>query len=159
MTRTLLLLSMITLAVGSVTAQTGDKAEIERLRAELARLKAENALPKIRPEDIEKLVSEADALYEQGKYREAKAKMLRAYAAFERLPVKDKATRVGYLRVLCNISDQLQENDKTIEYATEVSIHAGDDDDRALPTTSSAWPTTTRATTTRPSGTTKSPWR
>tara|TARA_B100001123_G_scaffold393223_1_gene473057 strand:+ start:137 stop:1162 length:1026 start_codon:yes stop_codon:yes gene_type:complete len=83
-------------------------------------------------EQIEELVSEAAALYDEGKYREAKAKMLQAYADFERLPTKDKATRVRYLRWLCKISDALQENDQAITYATEVAIHAVDDDDRAF---------------------------
>ncbi|MDE0575910.1 MAG: hypothetical protein OSB39_03100, partial [Opitutales bacterium] len=71
MKRFLLLLSMIALAVGSATGQTRNQ-QIERLRAELARLKAENALLKIRPEDIEKFHEEAVDLYKRGKYREAK---------------------------------------------------------------------------------------
>jgi hypothetical protein len=83
-------------------------------------------------EDINRLYQEAGDFYGKGKYREAKANMTRAYAAFERLEVKDKAKRVSYLRLLCNISDQLQENDKTIEYATEVAIHANDSATRTL---------------------------
>jgi tetratricopeptide (TPR) repeat protein len=83
-------------------------------------------------EQIEEFVSEAEALYDEGKYREAKAKMVQAYADFERLPTKDKATRVRYLRYLSNISNALQENDQTIAYATEVAIHAVNDDDRAF---------------------------
>ena len=83
-------------------------------------------------EGIDRLHQEALDFYDKGKYREAKASMTRAYAAFERLEVKDKAKRVGYLRFLANISFQLQENDKTIEYATEVSVHALTDDDRGF---------------------------
>jgi tetratricopeptide (TPR) repeat protein len=83
-------------------------------------------------EDINRLHEEAADLYVKGKYREAKASMTRGYAAFERLEVKDKAKRVEYLRVLSNISNKLQENDKTIEYATEVAIHALTDDDRSF---------------------------
>jgi len=83
-------------------------------------------------EDINRLHEEAADLYVKGKYREAKASMTRGYAAFERLEVKDKAKRVEYLRVLSNISNKLQENDKTIEYATEVAIHALTDDDRGF---------------------------
>ena len=83
-------------------------------------------------EDIDRLEKEALDFYGKGKYREAKASMTRAYAAFERLEVKDKAKRVSYLRRLSNISDALQENDKTIEYATEVAIHALTDDDRGF---------------------------
>jgi tetratricopeptide (TPR) repeat protein len=85
-------------------------------------------------EDINRLHEEAADLYVKGKYREAKASMTRGYAAFERLEVKDKAKRVEYLRVLSNISNKLQENDKTIEYATEVAIHALTDDDRGFAT-------------------------
>jgi len=58
--------------------------------------------------------------------------MVRVYAAFERLPVKDGAARVRYLRILCNISYELQELDKAIEYAFELSIHAVDATDRAF---------------------------
>ena len=93
--------------------------------------------------------------YDKGKYREAKASMTRVYAAFERLEVKDKTKRVNYLRFLANISYELQENDKTIEYATEVAIHALTDDDRGLHTDCSVQPTATRANTTRLSGTTR----
>jgi tetratricopeptide (TPR) repeat protein len=78
------------------------------------------------------LFQEATDLNAKGKYREAKDFMLRAYSAFERLEVKDKAKRVDYLRGLCNISHALQENDKAIEYATEVAIHALTDDDRGF---------------------------
>jgi tetratricopeptide (TPR) repeat protein len=81
---------------------------------------------------VDTLCQEAVDFYDKGKYHEAKASMTRAYAAFERLEVKDKAKRVGYLRVLSNISDKLQENDKTIEYATEVANHALTDDDRTF---------------------------
>jgi tetratricopeptide (TPR) repeat protein len=83
-------------------------------------------------EDIDRLHQEAEDFYDKGKYREAKASMTRAYAAFERLDLKDKAKCVEYLRALCNISIELQENDKTIEYATEVAIHALTDDDRGF---------------------------
>jgi hypothetical protein len=85
-----------------------------------------------RPENIDRLYQEAGDFYRKGKYREAKASMTRAYAAFERLEVKDKAKKVEYLRRLSVISLQLQENDKTIEYATEVSIHALTDGDRGF---------------------------
>ena len=83
-------------------------------------------------EDIDPLYQEAADLCLKGKYREAKASLTRAYAAFERLEVKDKAERVLFLRLLCNISIELQENDKTIEYATEVATHALTDDDRGF---------------------------
>ena len=83
-------------------------------------------------EDIDRLAQEAADFYVKGKYREARASMTRAYAAFERLEVKDKTKRVEYLRVLANISNALQENDKTIEYATEVAIHALTDNDRGF---------------------------
>jgi tetratricopeptide (TPR) repeat protein len=102
---------------------------IDLLKVATARLKAELA---IRPDDIDRLAQEAVDFYGKGKYREAKASMTRAYAAFERLEVKDKAKRVNYLRLLSNISDALQENDKTIEYATQVAIHALTDDDRGF---------------------------
>jgi tetratricopeptide (TPR) repeat protein len=78
---------------------------------------------------MEQLYKEAFALHEKGKYREAKVKMQRAYVAFRRLPVKENATRIRYLRTLCNISAGLQENDKAIEYAKEIAIHAMTDDD------------------------------
>jgi len=58
--------------------------------------------------------------------------MTRAYAAFERLEVKDKVKHVRFLRRLSNVSIQLQENDKTIEYATEVAVHALTDNDRGF---------------------------
>ena len=61
------------------------------------------------PEEIESLYKEADALYKQGKYREAKAKMLQSYAAFGLLKDQDEEIRVRYLRLLCLISWQLQE--------------------------------------------------
>ena len=115
-------------SVGTLSAQTRDQ-EIERLKAENARLKA---LLATRPEDVETLLKEAGALYDQGKYREAKAKATQAYAAFERLPVKDNATRVRYLRLLGILSNYLRENDKTIEYATEVAIYAASDSDRGF---------------------------
>jgi tetratricopeptide (TPR) repeat protein len=82
--------------------------------------------------DIDPLYQEAADLCLKGKYREAKASLTRAYAAFERLEVKDKAERVLFLRLLCNISIELQENDKTIEYATAVAIHALTNDDRGF---------------------------
>ena len=96
-------------SVGTVSAQNRDREEIERLKAEIARLKGNSAA---RPEDIEKLYDEAGALYQQGKYRAAKAKATQGYAAFERLAVKATAPRVRYLRLLCVISDNMQENDQ-----------------------------------------------
>jgi tetratricopeptide (TPR) repeat protein len=122
------LLSLGFLAV-SANAQNANATELEKLKVATARLKAELAT---RPEGIDRLYQEAGDFFRKGKYREAKASMTRAYAAFERLEVKDKAKRVSYLRFLCNISFQLQENDKTIEYATEVAIHALTYDDRGF---------------------------
>jgi predicted nuclease with TOPRIM domain len=113
----------------SANAQNADVNEVEKLKAEIARLKAELAT---RPEDIDRLREEAGDFYGKGKYRKAKASMTRAYAAFERLEVKDKTKRVSYLQYLSNISNKLEENDKTIEYATEVAIHALTDDDRGF---------------------------
>jgi tetratricopeptide (TPR) repeat protein len=81
---------------------------------------------------VDTLYQEAEAFYDKGKYREAKASMTPVYAAFERLEVKDKAKGVSYLRLLSDISNVLQENDKAIEYATEVAIHALTDDDRSF---------------------------
>ena len=83
-------------------------------------------------EDIDRLEKEAREFYDKGKYREAKAIMTSAYAAFERLEVKEKAKRVSYLRLLCNISNALQESEKAIDYATEVAILALTDDDRGF---------------------------
>jgi tetratricopeptide (TPR) repeat protein len=127
------LLALLSLGflVVSANAQNANATEVEKLKAEIARLKAELAT---RPEDIDRLREEAGDFFRKGKYREAKASMTRAYAAFERLEVKDKAKRVGHLRFLANISNKLQENDKTIEYATEVAIHALTDDDRGFAT-------------------------
>ena len=48
------------------------------------------------------------------------------------MEVKDKAKHIGFLRRLSNVSIQLQENDKTIEYATEVAVHALTDNDRGF---------------------------
>ena len=75
------------------------------------------------PNPAEKLYEEAVALYEKGKFLEAKVMATQAYSAFERLPVKDKATRVKYLTTLCEMSDALQENDNTIAYANELLIY------------------------------------
>ena len=74
------------------------------------------------------MYDEAEALYEEGKYREAKEKMILAYAD---LGSSDK-DRVQYLRLLANISLQLQENDKTIEYGADILAHASNDDDRGF---------------------------
>ena len=84
--------------------------------------------------EVKELYDQAGALFEEGKYHEAKAKAIRAYAAFEKLERKDTVslTRVHHLRRLCVISDELQENDKTIEYAIEVMSHARNDADRGF---------------------------
>jgi tetratricopeptide (TPR) repeat protein len=82
-------------------------------------------------EEIKRLCDEAGALEDKGKYTEAKVKILQAYKAFEILHEKDKKIRVQILIGLCNISKGLQENDKTIEYANEIAIHATRDADRA----------------------------
>ena len=55
-------------------------------------------------DEIEKLHDEATALYEAGKYREARNKMVRAYASFGLLKEKDPDARVRYLRLLCDIA-------------------------------------------------------
>ena len=74
------------------------------------------------------LYDEANALYKAGKYREAKEKMILAYAD---VGSSDK-DRVLHLRSLSGISLGLQENDKAIEYANEILAHAGNDDDRGV---------------------------
>ena len=108
--------------------------EIEAKELELA-VKVQEApvvAESLTADEIEKLASEAGTLYEAGKYREARNKMVRAYASFGLLKEQDAATHVRYLRVLSNIWYLLQENDQTIQYATEVAIHAVDDDDRGF---------------------------
>lgn len=85
-----------------------------------------------RQKDLERIYHETEELFEKGKYREAKEKMTSIYSDFERLPVKDHATRIRYLRFLCDISLQMEENYNAIEYATELISHAITDDDRGF---------------------------
>ena len=112
------LLSLGFLAV-SAYAQNADASELEKLLGELP-----GPVTILPPKDFDRLYQEARDFLKKGKYHEAKASMTRAYEAFERLEVKNKAKHIGFLRRLSNVSIQLQENDKTIEYATEVAVHA-----------------------------------
>ena len=120
----------------SIDQEKVEKAteEIEAKERELA-VKVQEApvvAERLTADEIEKLYDEADALHKAGRHLGAKPKMVRAYASFGLLKEQDATTRVRYLRLLCSISNQLQENEQTITYATEVSIHAVDDDDRAF---------------------------
>ena len=99
------------------------KKEIERRERELA---------SVAPGDIEKLYAEATDLFEEGEYREAKYRMNRAYGAFEYLGEKNNLKRVLYLRLLAKLSNSLKENQKTIEYATDVAVFATEDEDKSF---------------------------
>ena len=126
------------------------KKEIERRERELA---------SVSPGDIEKLYAEAIDLFEEGEYREAKYRMNRAYGAFEYLDGKDNVKRVLYLRLLAKLSNSLEENQKTIKYATDVAVFATEDEDKSFAYNLLAGHTRTRASTPRRSGITRRPCR
>ena len=73
-------------------------------------------------------LEEAWTLYDQGNYEEAKSLAREAYEgslALEGEPLAPE-DRVLYLRTLCNISHELQENQEVIDLATEVLAYATD---------------------------------
>ena len=84
------------------------------------------------PRSVDTLYQVARDCYGKGKYREAEYSMTRAYANFERLEIKDKAKRLSCLRFLSLIYLRLQEDEKMMQYAFEIAIHALTDDDRAF---------------------------
>ncbi|MBC8347133.1 MAG: hypothetical protein H8E24_00740, partial [Verrucomicrobia bacterium] len=66
------------------------EAELQRSLKVEKSTKSSPAVEELSPEGIDRLYQEAADFYAKGKYHEAKASMTRAYAAFERLAVKDK---------------------------------------------------------------------
>jgi tetratricopeptide (TPR) repeat protein len=81
---------------------------------------------------IEKTYLQADALFDQGKYPQAKARMAEAYASFGLLENKDSETLVRYLRLLCDIAVEMNELSRTLAYAKALSTHAVDENDKAF---------------------------
>ena len=137
------------MAVGFVSAQKESTDETKaRLKTENETLQAENGvllqqLDRLKvvlglnAEDIETWYEEALALHNDGNATKvdriaAYDKMNLAYAAFERLSVKSVAARVRYLQLLFDLADALQENEKTIEHAIDLALHAREDNNKAF---------------------------
>jgi tetratricopeptide (TPR) repeat protein len=83
-------------------------------------------------DSIRALYDQADSLYDQGKYGQAKENMKRAYASFELLKVKDADIRVIHLRMLCYIAIAMKEIPNAIAYANELTAHSVKEEDGAF---------------------------
>ena len=127
------------LMTGSISAQPGPakpltpKEEIENLEFDQERLRSKNkSLHADLNAKINRLHDLAAARSAEGNYREAQNKIILAYEAFEASGSEDNEARQRHLRLLCNVTHALGENDKTIFFAIEIAIYAEGSEDRAI---------------------------
>ena len=129
LSRFLSLISFVIFAFMGCGQQDGSEKTLEGKQENIPPTEATQA---ISSEKVEALFSQANELYEQGKYLQAKAAMTQAYAAFEQLPEKDDANRINFLRELAKTSYQLEEDEKAIEYADRMLKLAKTYEDKAF---------------------------